>query len=70
MFVTLFRRAIERNPDRWRIYADLAETCQQLGETREALVNVEKALSLAGDKDREELKRLQLLLQTQRIREG
>ncbi len=67
---TLFRRAIERNPDRWRIYADLAETCQQLGETREALLNVEKALSLAGEKDREELKRLQLLLQTQRIREG
>lgn len=67
---TLFRRAIERNPDRWRLYADLAETCQQLGETREALLNVDKALSLAGDKDREELKRLQLLLQTQRIREG
>lgn len=67
---TLFRRSIERSPDRWRVYADLAETCQQLGETREALVNVEKALSLAGEKDREELKRLQLLLQTQRIREG
>lgn len=66
---SLFRRAIERNPDRWRVYADLAETCQQLGETREALLNVEKALSLAGEKDREELKRLQLLLQTQRIRE-
>lgn len=67
---TLFRRSIERSPDHWRVYADLAETCQQLGETREALVNVEKALSLAGEKDREELKRLQLLLQTQRIREG
>ncbi|MFN8612846.1 MAG: tetratricopeptide repeat protein [Vulcanimicrobiota bacterium] len=66
---TLFRRALERNPDWWRVYADLAETCQQLGETREALVNVEKALSLAGERDREELKRLQLLLQTQRIRD-
>ncbi len=67
---TLFRRSIERNPENWRVYADLAETCQQLGETREALINVEKALSFAGEKDREELKRLQLLLQTQRIREG
>jgi serine/threonine protein kinase/tetratricopeptide (TPR) repeat protein len=67
---TLFRRALERNPDRWRIYADLAETCQQLGEIQEALANVDKALSYAGERDREELKRLQLLLQTQRIREG
>ena len=66
----LFRRALERNPERWRIYADLAETCQQLGEVKEALVNVDKALSLASERDREELKRLQLLLQTQRIREG
>lgn len=67
---TLFRRALERNPERWRIYADLAETCQQLGEIGEALANVDKALALAGEKDREELKRLQLMLQTQRIREG
>lgn len=67
---TLFRRAIERNPDRWRIYADLAETCQQLGETREALGLVERALSLASDKDQEELKRLHLLLQTQLIQDG
>lgn len=67
---TLFRRALERNPDRWRIYADLAETCQQLGEVREALANVDKALNLAPERDREELKRLQLLLQTQLIREG
>ncbi len=67
---SLFRRAIERNPDNWRIYADLAETCQQLGEVREAMKVLEKAFHCAPERDREELKRLQLILQTQSIREG
>jgi serine/threonine protein kinase/tetratricopeptide (TPR) repeat protein len=67
---TLLRRALERSPDNWRIYADLAETCHHLGEAGEALRNVERALALAPEKDHEELKRLQLALQTQRIREG
>lgn len=63
---TLFRRALERLPDHWRIYADLAETCQALGETREALSLVDKALGYAPAKHQDELKRLQLVLQSGR----
>lgn len=67
---TLFRRALERTPDRWRIYMDLAECCQHLGEYREGLVLIERAMGLANEREREELKRVQLMLQTHLVREG
>jgi len=65
---SLFRRALERNPESWRIYADLAETCQHLGDFQEGLALIERGLKVAPEGAYEELKRLQLTIQTKAIR--
>lgn len=65
----LFRRALEREPHDYRIYRDLAQACDKLGEIGEAIASLQQAIDLAPEAERPALEQYKEMLEEELARQ-